>query len=310
MAEPEIFDTVAAAAALPGLPEPAQSHGAGMVGGKIGRAMLRFASDGAMALPFRILAPEADPKELLKVTGLGAIPEMARGEMSSVLIEMGTAVVLVDAGAGQGWQAGAGRLIRHLAANAIAPETVTHLVLTHLHPDHAWGALTSAGFPAFPNAKLYVGKAEAAFWSRPGLADKVQSAHRATVLGAARLLEALADRLHPVVEGDEIIPGLSVLDTPGHSPGHISLMLSEGPGVILTGDAVVNDVISFARPDWAFGFDTDAERAVISRRRLLELGADGGHLMAGYHWRWPGLGHASRAPQGFRFHPQDGAFLS
>ena len=80
--------------------------------------------------------------------------------------------------------------------------------------------------------------------------------------------------------------------------------------MILTGDAVVNDVISFARPDWPFAFDTDPERAVISRRRLLELAAGEGHLMAGYHWSWPGLGYASREGASFRFHPQQTGFLT
>lgn len=307
MAEPDKFDPVAASQSLPDLPAPLQQQGSGMMDLPLGAARLRCVSDGAMSLPFQVMAPGAPMAELLALTGLQAAPILARGEMTAALIETGLAQVLVDPGAGPHWQAGAGFLGQHMAINAIAPETVTHLVLTHLHPDHAWGALTSAGHPAFPNARVYVGRAEARFWSKPGLADRVQPGFRDTVLGAQKVLERLADRIVEVQEGDEIVPGLSVLDTPGHSPGHISLFLNEGEGLILTGDAVVNDVISFQRPDWPFGFDTDPEAAVMARRRLLQMGARGGHMMAGFHWSWPGFGHAETQGTGFRFLPKRSA---
>ena len=301
MAGDKKFDALAAVAGLPGYPAPQDVRGPDLHHARIGTTRIRMLSDGAMTLPFRALCPEATPSEAQQVFGIRAVPEWGRGEITAVLLEIGAATVLVDAGAGRSWQAGAGRLLDHMAANAIAPETVTHLVLTHLHPDHAWGALTSAGHPVFPGAKVFVGRKEAAFWSKPGLADRVQPAFRDTVLGAVQVLKAYDGRLVEVAEGDEIAPGLSVLETPGHSPGHISLLLSGGDGLILTGDALIHEIVSFARPDWSFGFDTDADLARVSRRRLLDLGADGGHAMLGGHWSWPGLGYADRAGDAFRF---------
>ena len=303
MASVEKFDAVAAAEGLPDYPMPDDVGGPGLAHVKIGGTRLRMVSDGAMTLPFRALCPDASDPEVRSVFGLDALPDWGRGEITSTLLEIGAALVLVDAGAGPDWQAGAGRLRDHLAANAIAPETITHLVLTHLHPDHCWGALTSGGHPAFPNAKVYVGRAEADFWSKPGLADRVHPAFRYTVEGAVRVLSSHRDRVTLVSEGDEIVPGLSVLDTPGHSPGHLSLFLDDGSGLILTGDALVHEVVSFARPDWAFGFDSDPDLAVVSRRRLLDLASTKGHLMAGIHWAWPGIGNADRLGEGFRFRP-------
>jgi len=301
MAEVEPFDAAAALADLHSIPQPQDTHGPTMAHAHVGETYIRLVSDGAMSLPFRALGPDAPVDALTKMFGLNTAPSLGRGEITSVLLEVGDALILVDAGAGHGWQAGAGRLQDHLATNAIAAETITHLVLTHLHPDHAWGALTSAGHPAFPNARVFVGKREAAFWDKPGLADRVQPAFRRSVEGAVQVLRALEDKLVMLEEGDEISPGLSTIDTPGHSPGHISLFLDDGEGLIVTGDALVSEIVSFQQPDWAFGFDTDAEMAVKARRRLLDMAADRGHAMMGCHWNWPGVGHTSRHEGAYKF---------
>lgn len=303
MAQAEKFDVVAAIAGLPDYPAPDLSQGPGLAHAQFGGTALRMISDGAMTLPFRALCPDAAPEEAQAVFSLDRLPQWGRGEITSVLLEIDNNLVLVDAGAGNGWQSGAGRLLDHLSANAIAPETVTHLVLTHLHPDHAWGALMSSGEPVFANAKVFVGKAEAAFWSTPGLADRVTPIFRNAVLGANQVLQAYDGRWRGVVEGDEILPGLEVLDTPGHSPGHISLLLDDAEGLILTGDAIIHEVASFTRPEWAFGFDTDADQAVTSRRRLLDLATAQGHAVCGGHWSWPGIGHAERDGAAYRFRP-------
>ncbi|MEM1272413.1 MAG: MBL fold metallo-hydrolase [Pseudomonadota bacterium] len=302
---PARFDPRIAAKMLPGLPPPETFQGAGLARWEWPGVTFRLISDGAMTLPFAALAPDAPPAELDRIAAAGARPEYARGEITCALIDAGNQIVLVDTGAGSTWQSGAGQLIRNLAANAIAPETISHVVLTHMHADHAGGALTTGGAPAFPNARYIVGAAEHALWSQPGLADKVNPAFRDTVLGAQRVLRGLGDRVHAVKDGDAIIPGLTVMDTPGHSPGHISLMLDAGPGIILTGDALIHDRISFECPDWAFGFDADADLARVSRRRLLDLAVSSGHLMSGVHWKWPGLGHAVAFGDAFRFVPFD-----
>lgn len=303
MGQTEKFDLVSALAGLPDYPQPTCIQGAAMHTVKIGTSILRFVSDGAMTLPFRALCPDVSDSDAKDVFGLDQVPKWGRGEITSAILDIDGAVVLIDAGAGQNWQSGAGRLLDHLAANAIAPETVTHLVLTHLHPDHAWGALSSFGAPVFANAKVFVGRAEAAFWSKPGLADRVAPAFRNTVEHANAVLDAYRDTISLVAEGDEIVPGLRVLDTPGHSPGHISLFLDDGPGLVLSGDAIIHEKVSFARPDWAFGFDTDAMLAVTSRRRLLELAASKGYAMCGGHWSWPGVGFAERDGEGYKFIP-------
>ncbi|MBF9031234.1 MBL fold metallo-hydrolase [Rhodobacterales bacterium HKCCE3408] len=302
MGEDEKFSVTQAAIELPDMAPPKHVRGPELRSWTIGDATLRAISDGSMSLPFRVLAPREPSRDLAGLFGLDNVPARSSGELTHALIDKDGARILVDAGAGSGWQGGTGRVLRHMAANGIEPGSVTHVVLTHLHPDHAWGAIAD-GKLVYPNAQVFAGKTEVGFWTHPGLADRMSPAARPAVEGALRVLRGIGDRLVTVVEGDEIVPGLAVIETPGHTPGHVSLMLSDGPGLIVTGDALVNDRVSFERPDWQFGFDMDGEGAVVSRRRLLDLAAASGHLLMGYHWSWPGVGMAERQGGAFRFVP-------
>jgi len=99
--------------------------------------------------------------------------------------------------------------------------------------------------------------------------------------------------------GQEIVPGMQVLDTPGHTPGHISIELAGDGNLLVTGDACTSDVIFFEHPSWHFGFDTDAETALKSRQILLDRAASEKLCMLGYHWAYPGLGYAERRGRGY-----------
>jgi glyoxylase-like metal-dependent hydrolase (beta-lactamase superfamily II) len=77
--------------------------------------------------------------------------------------------------------------------------------------------------------------------------------------------------------------------------------LSGDDKLVVTGDACTNDTIFFARPDWHFGFDTEAEIALKSRQRLLDRAASEKMKMLGYHWTYPGVGYAERSGTGYRF---------
>jgi glyoxylase-like metal-dependent hydrolase (beta-lactamase superfamily II) len=119
--------------------------------------------------------------------------------------------------------------------------------------------------------------------------------------GAQRDLFAVEDRIIRVREGDEIVPGMSVVETPGHTPGHVSLELEGRDNLLITGDACTSDTIFFARPDWHFGFDTDTEVALASRQKLLDRAASEKLKLLGYHWTYPGVGYAERRGDAYKF---------
>ena len=261
-------------------------------------------SDGMLMLPPEILLPDANAEERADfLKRLGGNEKGAAVQANIPLIRHGNDLILIDTGAGPYFQASAGRLAENLNTVGIKPEEITKVVFTHVHPDHSGGTTTSDGKVLFPNAHYYVGEAEAAFWTDPAFETRQPAPLHGFAKGAQRDLGAVEDRLTLVKSGDEIVPGMAVLPTLGHTPGHLSLELAGDGNLLVTGDACTSDTIFFARPDWHFGFDTDAEIALKSRQTLLGRAASEKIKMLGYHWTYPGVGYAERNGAAYRFVP-------
>src|SRR5712672_4094828 len=89
------------------------------------------------------------------------------------LVSTGKQLILVDAGAGTWWGGAAlGRLVGSLRSAGYTPEEVDLVLVTHLHSDHVGGLTTQDGKRVFPNAEVYVAKAESDFWLSPEIAAK------------------------------------------------------------------------------------------------------------------------------------------
>jgi glyoxylase-like metal-dependent hydrolase (beta-lactamase superfamily II) len=261
-------------------------------------------SDGMLMLPPEILLPDANAEERADfLKRLGGNGKGAAVQANIPLIRHGSDLILIDTGAGPYFQASAGRLAENLKTVGVKPEEITKVVFTHVHPDHSGGTTTPDGKVLFPNAHYYVGEAEAAFWTDPAFETRQPAPLHGFAKGAQRDLGAVEDRLTLVKSGDEIVPGMAVLPTLGHTPGHLSLELAGDGNLLVTGDACTSDTIFFARPDWHFGFDTDAETALKSRQTLLDRAASEKIKMLGYHWTYPGVGYAERNGAAYRFVP-------
>ncbi len=257
-------------------------------------------SDGMLELPLSIVSKDAPPEELAKLVGAQAKGDKFYPEVNVVVAKSGSDVILFDAGAGSGMGASAGKLAESLKAASIDPASITKVIFTHAHPDHLFGALGADGKSVFANASFHMGQTEYDFWAAPDLASKMPEGMQGMVKGIQGSLAGLKDKLAFFKGGSEVLPGVGVIDTPGHTPGHVSFELAGGDGLILTGDAITVPGVFFAHPDWAFGFDADGATAGKSRRMLLESAAAGKKKMLGYHWAYPGLGMAEA---------KDGAFV-
>jgi len=197
-----------------------------------------------------------------------------------------------------GGQALATDFLDQLAAAGWSRESVDHVVCTHLHVDHVgWNTLLVDGkwVPTFPKAKYLIGAQEYAHWSAHEdaeqqviLSDSVQPIFDA---GLAELVE-MDHRLSPEVR---LIP------TPGHTPGHVSVMIeSEGQVAMITGDAV-HHPCQLAHPDWSPPFDSDGKASAVMRRQLFEDAADKPVLVIGTHFAAPTAGHVVRDGKAYRF---------
>jgi glyoxylase-like metal-dependent hydrolase (beta-lactamase superfamily II) len=259
-------------------------------------------SDGHLVLPASVLAPDAPKAELealLKSAGQG--PDQAMPAANIALIRTASDLILVDTGSGPDFQPTAGKLAENLAAAGIETAKVTRVVFTHAHPDHIWGTLNAMKTPRFPNARYTIAAAEWNFWMDPDLIRRMPEAMHGFITGAQRNLGRIKERLDTVKPGDDIVTGLRVLDTAGHTPGHMSLELAGGDGLIVVGDTVPHAAVSFAHPEWRFGFDAIPELAAASRRKLLERAATEKAKLIGYHWPYPGVGFAERKDGAYRF---------
>ena len=217
-----------------------------------------------------------------------------------LLVRMGAELMLIDAGAGVVYGPSGGKLPARLAAAGVKPEQITMVILTHGHGDHFGGLLDAKTMkPSFPQAKHFIHRREFDFWtgSSPDLSALPfpDDAKRKAIKGAQTYLNALKDRWQFIVPGDKLLPGLELLDAPGHTPGHIALQFSSGNEQLLHFvDTVHHHALSFANPDWHCAFDVLPEVAVATRRRLFDRAAADRTRLFGAHMPFPALGYVRK----------------
>lgn len=192
--------------------------------------------------------------------------------------------LLVDAGVGPaqspaaGWAPVPGRLPAELGEAGIAPADVEAVVLTHLHEDHTGWTLDAGGRPFFPEARYLVQSAEVAALDR---ADPVWDWTVAPLRAAGQL--------HEVAGEHRLAPGITLLPTPGHTPGHQSVLVegASAPGgrhrdVLVTGDVLVH-AVQLADPAVPYSRERDRAAARASREEVLALAVRRRALLATAH---------------------------
>jgi glyoxylase-like metal-dependent hydrolase (beta-lactamase superfamily II) len=177
-------------------------------------------------------------------------------------------------------------------------DSVDTVVCTHLHVDHVgWNTMLEDGkwVPTFPKARYLMGKTELEHW-------------RANDEGETG--EILADSVQPILDAglaqlvdmDHVLsPEVRLIPTPGHTPGHVSVMIeSEGQSAVITGD-MTHHPCQMAHPDWSPPFDSDQKAGAAMRRRMFAQWADQPILVIGTHYAGPTAGHVKTDGAAFRF---------
>jgi glyoxylase-like metal-dependent hydrolase (beta-lactamase superfamily II) len=269
----------------------------------VGEVLVTALNDGMFEASFEWLT-NIDPAEPapLHAASFRAIPP--RITVNAFLLHLGEQVVLVDSGCGGVMGPSLGRLAENLAAMGVAPDAVDTVLVTHLHPDHVGGLVDAEGKALLPNAELIVHEAEPAFWQDDAVLTQASEADRGFIQLARATLEAYRGRVRLVASG-EVLPGVTVVPEPGHTPGHTGWLIGSGDDqVLIWGDIVHMPGVQFARPGVGMGFDVDGAQAIATRQRILDMAATDRLLVAGMHLDFPAFGHVARAGDGYAFIPE------
>lgn len=223
--------------------------------------------------------------------------------VNAFLLRLPGRLVLVDAGCGTAMGPDMGRVAANLAAAGAAPDDVDVVLATHLHPDHIGGLIDAGGRAVFPNAELVVHDAEPRFWGDDAVIANASDANKEFVGLARAAMAAYGNRMRRVASG-EVLPGVSILPEPGHTPGHSGWLIASGNDTLLIwGDIVHMPGVQFARPEAGIGFDVDGAQAIATRQRIMDMAAADRLRVAGMHLDFPAFGHVARAGSGYAFIP-------
>jgi glyoxylase-like metal-dependent hydrolase (beta-lactamase superfamily II) len=267
----------------------------------LGKARITAFCDGILLAPvgslYRLASDQPTPENF---------PD-APGELSvnAFLVETEDRKIMIDTGSGALFGPDHGKLTAALKTLGLSPDAIDDIILTHIHADHS-GGLIADGKPVFKNAKLHIGKTEAAFWlsegadAAPGVTEKVKGQiGRAHATIDPYMAE---NRVTLFEDNGDILPGFSASLRAGHTPGHLAVQFVTGDtSIVFVGDIVHGDSVQFANPAVTIDFDYDQPNAAIARATAFAQATDDGYLIAAAHLPFPGIGYVQRDGDHYRF---------
>jgi glyoxylase-like metal-dependent hydrolase (beta-lactamase superfamily II) len=265
---------------------------------RVGDFEVTALSDGTAGQPLDKMLENISSERIASLLVGSFQPMPYEFSINSFLINTGSKLILIDAGLGsalEGYDTGlggvkaGGRLVRNLKAAGYEPDQVDAVLLTHLHVDHVSG-LWADGKRVFPNATIFVDKDELSHLDQ----EEVPKNQKQLVPTARMALAPYiaADRVTKFGSATELFPGLRVIPSPGHSPGHSSYSItSKNETMVFWGDLLHAREIQFRHPEVAFRFDNDKDAAGRQRKRALNDAVESRHWVASSHLSFPGIGH-------------------
>lgn len=220
---------------------------------------------------------------------------------------------MVDTGVGYNFTdlPGGGHLLTSMSRAGISPQSIDVILLTHAHTDHFLGLVkpnrNNGSMPAFPNARVFVHEDDHVFWSQP-IKPTSTFLDQATLNAWSTLyLDTIKHipkgKFGTLRNGDMPVPGVTVRNAPGHTPGHAVFEFDAGdeaaaPFVVVGDLWHLTELQVKTNVNAGTAFDTNATKSAVSRRMVLRSLVDRKQgqsvLTLAFHANFPGLGYVRR----------------
>jgi glyoxylase-like metal-dependent hydrolase (beta-lactamase superfamily II) len=261
-------------------------------------------SDGTVDLPVDKLLTNPVPKTEKALTEV-FLKTPLETSINAYLINTGSKLILVDAGAGSLFGPTLGKLVANIKAAGYEPAQVDEIYITHLHPDHV-GGVTANGTQLFPNAIVRADKRDADYWLSQANQDKAGEDTKGMFKGAvASLAPYVATKRFVSFDGaTELVAGIKSYPTYGHTEGHsVYVVESQGQKLFLIGDLIHVGAVQFEHPEVTIAFDTNQKLAAEQREKIFTEAANEGVLVGASHIQFPGLGHLHKDKKAYEWIP-------
>ncbi|MDQ2780839.1 MAG: MBL fold metallo-hydrolase [Pseudomonadota bacterium] len=272
----------------------------------IGNYELTALSDGTVELPMEKLLSGIKIEQLRAILARNYRRPPVETSVNGFLLNTGSKLVLIDAGAGNLFGPTLGNLVKNLKASGYQPEQVDEVWLTHMHPDHIGGITTPDGKMVFPNAIIRADKGEGDYWLSSEKLNTAKPDEKAFFKGAISSLKPYieAGKYMPFDGETELLPGVRSLRAPGHTPGHTLYQIENSDyKLVVCGDLIHVAAVQFPLPAVTISFDTDPRRAASERQKFITEAANRGFFLALAHVQFPGIGQVKAAGVGFEWVP-------
>ena len=221
----------------------------------------------------------------------------------ALIIDTGSCRIVVDTCIGNdkqrsipAWSNLQTSFLRDMESMGYAPDTIDLVLCTHLHVDHVgWNTHLVAGewIPTFPNAEYLVGETEWNYWTGSSEDGRFSEIYEDSVKPIEPLLRTV-----DVEREAEVVPGVQLTNTPGHTPGHVSVLIhSKGHSAIITGDCI-HHPCQMSRTDWCSSADSDQSVGRSTREQLLAGLTEIDTLVIGTHFATPTAGYVRSLKDG------------